>query len=743
MKESIFFNGEQLKIIRWYGILYQICFKYWIYILALILSFVLVGYAFTSWYFTSIYLLEPWDTAEQSFSMWAYQKNSDQVASIPWLSWYIINGKQTIEDWNIKAQDSLLSYNWIILPRLIDISTSNLDYFVENFNNETYDGDLLHSFFVRVIQKPLSTKNFWAQMPGLLKLNWNLEKVFWLGCLNGNTQYSFVCTTYIDTFLSRFYQYNLNSEVIYPDGSKSDELTDELKKFYSVLRNKWDSKDKICNWLIKYWEYGWVLDNRYSDILRECDSTIFSRFTLMRDFQAITKAFSVGYVDSTVYNNALLNEYKLFSFQQLLYKQMSAWADVNSLMKSYISYLSEILTKEVDMDWELLTPFAKSFAYWYNTNIIKPFLENEDSNMDRDDRNKMSLDLQTLHSWDRFSNFKWLASQSRYTAGTSWWTSFVEQEEEKNLQQMFRISYMPAKFKLMDISWGDWDLKNTLYITWLDQELGLTIEATLVYQNIQLYVTEFRVVWNDQLTEYLGKIITKEKYSLNKVISLMQENYDYVNEATSIEISICDELEQSSNKWNVVSCSEDQIVISVENRKEKDTENIVYTFTLESWVLKNVEISDKVLETRLLGELDLSRVDRSSSFSMIKAILAFSPEEESAVSMKDYVLINDSFTKYLWFEPTNMWLEKWELKVSFAAWGIKFIGTYDVVNNTIKPISIDFWEKRRPVIVQWFALILAEDQQETLNTFLLNPLEYLRKLNPALVKRYFDDEKNK
>jgi hypothetical protein len=111
--------------------------------------------------------------------------------------------------------------------------------------------------------------------------------------------------------------------------------------------------------------------------------------------------------------------------------------------------------------------------------------------------------------------------------------------------------------------------------------------------------------------------------------------------------------------------------------------------------------------------------------------------------MKDYVLINDSFTKYLWFEPTNMWLEKWELKVSFAAWGIKFIGTYDVVNNTIKPISIDFWEKRRPVIVQWFALILAEDQQETLNTFLLNPLEYLRKLNPELVKRYFDDEKNK
>jgi hypothetical protein len=39
-------------------------------------------------------------------------------------------------------------------------------------------------------------------------------------------------------------------------------------------------------------------------------------------------------------------------------------------------------------------------------------------------------------------------------------------------------------------------------------------------------------------------------------------------------------------------------------------------------------------------------------------------------------------------------------------------------------------------------LILAEGQQETLNTFLQNPLEYLRKLNPALVKRYFDDEKN-
>ena len=69
---------------------------------------------------------------------------------------------------------------------------------------------------------------------------------------------------------------------------------------------------------------------------------------------------------------------------------------------------------------------------------------------------------------------------------------------------------------------------------------------------------------------------------------------------------------------------------------------------------------------------------------------------------------------------------------------LHFIGTYDLVKNVLRPIAIDFGTKRRPVVVQDFELVFRDDKAETLNSFLLDPLAFLRELNAALVEKYFD-----
>lgn len=64
-----------------------------------------------------------------------------------------------------------------------------------------------------------------------------------------------------------------------------------------------------------------------------------------------------------------------------------------------------------------------------------------------------------------------------------------------------------------------------------------------------------------------------------------------------------------------------------------------------------------------------------------------------------------------------------------------------MVTSRLAPISLDFGVARKPVIVQKMELILDDQHLEELNAFLLSPVNYLKKINPNLVKRYFVDGK--
>lgn len=153
-------------------------------------------------------------------------------------------------------------------------------------------------------------------------------------------------------------------------------------------------------------------------------------------------------------------------------------------------------------------------------------------------------------------------------------------------------------------------------------------------------------------------------------------------------------------------------------------------------------MSDKVLETKLLKELDLSLWDATTSLHIINSVLGYTPQEkDSWFWMKDQVLVTDKFVKYLGITPDKVISNGGDVSVYFTLWGIKFIGVYDIVSSEIKPLSLDFWTVRRPVIVQKFSLLLREDQVDTLNRFVLNPLSVLRQHNKALVQKYFPEGK--
>ncbi len=147
------------------------------------------------------------------------------------------------------------------------------------------------------------------------------------------------------------------------------------------------------------------------EIFRDCGNEYYNQFILLRDFSALAKAITLGYVDTKVYPDSILNQYKVLSLQQLMYKQILASTDIKPLMQSYLSFLREILIRENTKKIEIIDTFTKTFTYRFHINILSPYLKDEQSKMNKEDRTAFHGQLLSLNHGDKIANFIGLQDQ--------------------------------------------------------------------------------------------------------------------------------------------------------------------------------------------------------------------------------------------------------------------------------------------------------------------------------------------
>ena len=732
MQESIFYNKEQIKIIRNYGFIHMSLFKYWVALFAWIGSLIASFFMITSWYFSSIYLLEKKDTWMISQALMHYNDKVHQVASVPELKGILLNGNFSAINWAIVAEETLLDYKGITLPKRTNISLTVLDTYAQWLTKERYTSEYMNGFFQNTLVAPMRNNNTAINNPQLFSLWGNsLKNLFGLECTTTKSKSSFVCNSYIKTFLNRFYLYDLSRS------------TNEIATYFNALSSNSTYKRGMCDGLLMYGNFVNEIDNNLADTFRGCGSDNYNSFVLLRDFFTLNKQLWIWYVDTSAYNNRLLNEYKLYSLQQLIYKEISASSDVNSLVQSYISFVRDALTKEEGKRDALLSPFAKSFAYWFNMNVLSPYFKDEKSKMDKENRTSLNAEMTTVNYGDAVAWFKWLQEQSLYkyennNATTTKETTTVT--EQQPLKDIFIQSYLPANFNLYSVE--EWDKPNTLIVNGLDLRTNYTITTKLKYENLQLSVVNISIntekdVVNETLTDFINGTISasKNKYSLNQALSLIFEYKDFANKPSET-VGLCDQLKELYNS-QMTTC-EDNIIEITSNIKIKNSDDpIIYTFYLTNGALTEVKVNYELLETQILNSLNLSSVDANSTFYMIKSIMAYKMEEtDTWFGLKEYLAISEVIKKYLW-DQAQIEPENGAVKVSFNANGQGFTAMYDSVSRELNPISLVL--PNRTIIIQWLKLVLNDANARDINNFLENPIAHLQKLNPALVERYFPD----
>ena len=742
MKESIFFNKQQLQIIRWYNYLYTLFFEYWVWFFGFLISLLVVSGLVMFPIFSEVYGKETGDTTRIENQMrTSYMDQRSVINSFSGFHVQMLWGPVQSLTGGFSSQDNLINFSGLILPRTVLIDQAKWNTYAEPILSSTYDKNLINSYFLDIFVTPLQKTTLNSKPYAGLPVQWGIKHFFGLSCLDTISAGSFVCQHYVNQFLKSFYVYDL--AWVWGNNPMSDSFTvntqpipDEFFTIYEKLKYNSNNQKRFCSGILQYLQYGGKNDNRFWEIFSDCGSEEYATYTELRDFLTIKESLALGYVDAKVSSSKMLNEYKLFVMQQLLYKALLASEDANSLLQSYLSFLSDLLLKESNRNWELINQFTRDFTYWYNVSIVDPYLKDEKSKIDKETRNTLTTRLFSIHNGNKTLNFIGLSKQSTLNIDTTSTLWTPEKSNSQNLEELFRAN-LPGQFRLTSLV--NQEETESLVVKGLDRDTDVKLEAVIKFDGVKLYVEKVSISGNKALESFVNALLERDHYVFVKMLQLISDNLAIADQNSTLKLDLCAELKQKY-PTGLLLCSDTKI--QIEKGQTEQASGTIYTFLVQKGSLIWVEISDKILETKVLQNLDIWKITKDTLAPMIPVIVNYEPKDEiSGFGMKEQLLVNDKFMKYFSKAPKKVEVSWGSVRIYFEVEGINFIGGYDVVTNRLAPISLDFWAARKPIIIQKMELNLDDQHRDELNAFLLNPINYVQKINPNLVKKYFVDGK--
>ena len=692
--------------------------------------------------FSEVYGKETGDTTRIENQMrTSYMDQRSVINSFSWFHVQMLWGPVQSLTGGFSSQDNLINFSGLILPRTVLIDQAKWNTYAEPILNSTYDKNLINSYFLDIFVSPLQKATLNAKPYAGLPVQWDIKQFFGLWCLDTISAGSFVCQHYVNQFLKSFYVYDLawvggNNALSDTFTVNTQPIPDEFFTIYEKLKYNSNNQKRFCSGILQYLQYGGKNDNRFWEIFSDCGSEEYATYTELRDFLTIKESLALGYVDAKVSSSKLLNEYKLFVMQQLLYKALLASEDANSLLQSYLSFLSDLLLKESNRNWELINQFTRDFTYWYNVSIVDPYLKDEKSKIDKETRNTLTTRLFSIHNGNKTLNFTGLAKQTTLTIDTTSTLWTPEKSNSQNLEELFRAN-LPSQFRLTSLT--NQEGTQSLVVKWLDRDTDVRLEAVIKFDGVKLYVEKVSISGNKALESFVNALLERDRYVFVKMLQLISDNLAIADQSSTLKLDLCAELKQKY-PTGLLLCSDTKI--QIEKGQTEQASGTIYTFLLQKGSLIWVEISDKILETKVLQNLDIWKITKDTLAPMIPVIVNYEPKDEiSGFGMKEQLLVNDKFMKYFSKAPKKVEVSWGSVRIYFEVEGINFIGGYDVITNRLAPISLDFWAARKPIIIQKMELNLDDQHRDELNAFLLNPINYVQKINPNLVKKYFVDGK--
>ncbi|MCX6823944.1 MAG: hypothetical protein NT085_02360 [candidate division SR1 bacterium] len=622
----------------------------------------------------------------------------------------------------IKSVNNLISYKGFTVPRYFymynTIPVKQLSY----FSGGTYDINELENFVNTFIftKKITITKSFTrVQLP----LSKTLVDDFNLACIFENKFSKNTCNYYLSDFLDSFFIYNISAD--YPG----------LKKIFDGIANNTIQKGRFCEGLSKYLLYA----NDQNDIIKElftlCGQTyedLFKRTTL---FMEIQKTLENQSFEKTSYKDILLNEYKLLSYQQQIYQDFLINKADTYKISVYLDFVRELLKKNT------IEHFYTDEIYWYNNKYLSLALEKiayQSSTFTQNlGSSKIASLLTTIHilnEGEPMLGFTGLNSDVQNTSlitqkETSTGANTMISQSEKIQKKLKNISYLTIDKQ----SISDTNIDIVGYLKFFSPDKNETVKVHIImnYKNDMLLVTSIDLQNKAEINDVLKNLLLIQNFSIGELYSYISKNlvfYEQTNAPISATTDLCPGLETIQN-ITVISCTNTGVAII--------QGTVQYNFAIKNGGIENVTLSDKTLENLIKTSYSVIIGNTYNLIDTIQAILNYQAPTQGHEGTTNAIVVFEKIQQYLGIKANDIADKSGTVLVDISLGGINFIINYSLQTNTLGPWYFkDVLSNTKPYLIQNLNLLLDDAHQNSINSFVIDPLTAIKNADLTARQNY-------
>jgi hypothetical protein len=699
------------NVINKYKKSYNIIFKYWVFILILIIAFIL--FTRLSHKTKQLDIDNTFSTQHENLlwiiNSYEIEKKDNKITPL------IIQWDFKIEDKLFISINNLVEYKWFILPKNVVLYDDTRLKSKEDFSS-WYESKDLEIFIKNIIFTNNNTDDIKTNK--LLPLNDNIEDTFYLKCTHNPKIFNFICNHYIDNFLDTFFIYDLSSDYKW--------LND---MFYNL---KWTKNEtRFCSWINKYVSYSKDTSANLEWILLQCWDNFYKIFNKTKLFLNVQNQLSEWYIKSNTTSDKEINEYKLISYQQILYND-TVWNIVNEArFSAYLNYVASLLKKD-----NLIDPIYYDITYWINNNYLIPHLNSLKYKLT--DNKKQELEniinsLETINKWNNLDWFVWLETKVtndnlKIQTTLNNTDSIITGNEWNIMQQLLNnikhLSYLKIineeiSGNIIRVSWY-------MVIKWLENPIYFW--ANFKNENGSLVIIKIWITDYNELNEILSKMIQNWNYSIMEIYEYIQKNITLYT--TEDKPSACDIIKwKTDSLWAYLSkCSDNNIKIITQDW-------ITYDIKLKNYNIEWISVSDYILENDIKELINWVSTNYNTIWTIISEILSYKNNTDTQIENSndtDIIISIGDITSFLWNNIVEINKNWTIIDVEFNINDITFIWNYNPTTKRLWPI----WFKKWDLTISNFELYLNKDNQNKINEFTSDPIKFIKKINPEVISQY-------
>ncbi|MFZ2150736.1 MAG: hypothetical protein WAZ12_00245 [Candidatus Absconditicoccaceae bacterium] len=714
IKKEMGFQKEHEKISKTYARIYTIIFKFTLPVLLIVGSFFISNKIIQSNYLKNISIFPDKDInqIQKETLIKDFNNNISQNIDNKDIEIQIIQGKLYTKGNLIYSQDNLIKYKGYVVPKLFTIEKnapiSDITYFDTGF----YKISKLEEFVKNIIFIDKSNLNIKIEDNKQLILDESIEKTFNLTCFFSNKITDKMCNYYIKEFLKYFFVYNIKNDI---QGLK------KIDEKISITQNY----KEFCEGIKNYIMYSNDPENNLKEIIENCGNIQSTdEFTKIKNFIEIQKELNEGYIKDKYYSFRDLNSYKLLSFQQILYNDITSRKIDTLRLNNYISFLKNLIKKNN------MEQFYKEEIYWFNNYfLIKNLEASKEENLF-----PIVKDLYSINKGESIFGIPGLTTKIKNKNLETYQQVSTGQEYNiieimSGAQTSLTKTLLKELYNITFFTITDHNiiLKDTVGVTGYFHILNRTIKTNLLLERNQnnLIIKSINLQKYSSLTKVINNIIQNENRGINKIYQYINDNIDTYGVEDSgipiINIGFCEILKAKIN-YNIVECSEKNVLI------EKD--GINYKIFISNDKAYDVNISNTEIENSIKEQLQKSGYNNISLTETIIGILSYKVEDEIITGNQNSILITEIFQKYLGTEPVDVVESKGSFFLTFALQEINFIAEFDMISKTIKAMYFqDITQDGNPLNIKDFSLLLSDANKTQINQFLISPINYIKNLD--------------